>query len=179
MPFSRSSRRRSASAAPDESEPTPLEDPRAAERAALRILGGAAQSEASLRRRLAHRGFSEQAAQSAADAAIHAGYVDDAALAASIVSRRRNGRGSARIVAELRARGIEDTVARAAVGAISVEEERESAVREARRRLRGELPAEWAARRRALGRIGGALSRLGFTADAVSHALAALGAAVD
>ena len=147
----------------------------AAERAALRILGGATQSQAALRRRLAQRGFSAQAVESAADAATQAGYVDDAALATSIVSRRRAGRGSARIVAELRARGIEDSVARAAVGAISAEDERDAAVREARRRLRGELPAEWAARRRELMRVGGALSRLGFGGDAVAHALGVLG----
>jgi regulatory protein len=193
MPFARSPRRGSSSASartrfepndgrgavpasPEDAERAAQEERRAAERAALRILGGAAQSQSSLRRRLAHRGFSEQAAQSATDAAMQAGYVDDAALAASIVSRRRDGRGAARIVAELRVRGIEDGVARAAVGAIPVEEERESAVREARRRLRGDLPAEWAARRRELARIGGALNRLGFGGDAISCALAALSA---
>jgi regulatory protein len=153
---------------------------RAAETAALRILGGAAQSQESLRRRLVHRGFSAEAAASAAHSAVRAGYVDDAALAASIVQRRRGRRGTARIAAELRARGVDPDVARTAVGAVSVEEGRTAALNEARRRVRGELPCDWQARRRELGRIAGALNRLGFSADAVAFALGAIGAdAVD
>jgi regulatory protein len=149
----------------------------AAETAALRILGAAAQSRASLRRRLVQRGFSTDDADSATDAVTRAGYVDDAALAESIVARRRGRRGSVRIVAELRARGVEVDVARAAVGCVPAEEERDAAVREARRRVpAGGLSDERIARRRELGRIAGALSRLGFPSDAIAHALAAVGA---
>lgn len=160
------------------STPTdPREERRAAEAAALRILGGAAQSQASLRRRLVHRGFSEEAADSATETAVTAGYVDDAALADSIVARRRGRRGSSRIVAELRARGVDVELARTTVGAaVSMEEERDAALREARRRLGATaLPADWPSRRRQLARIAGALTRLGFPSDAVAHALAALG----
>jgi regulatory protein len=149
---------------------------RAAEAAALRILGGAAQSQESLRRRLLQRGFTAGAAAAAARAAVRSGYVDDAALAASIVQRRRGRRGTARIVAELLARGVEDAVVRAAVDDVSAEEGRAAALSEARRRLRGDLPTDWQSRRRELGRIAGALDRLGFSSDAIGSALAAISA---
>lgn len=152
------------------------EECRAATAAALRILGGAAQSQASLRRRLARRGFSEQAAASAVEEMSSAGYVDDAALAESVVQRRRARRGPVRIAAELRARGVDGDVARAATGRITVEEERASAAAEARRRAPRGLPQDWTQRRREVGRIAGALQRLGFRHDAVAHALASLGA---
>src|SRR5258706_10048259 len=146
--------------------PTPAPDPheerRAAEQAALRILGGAAQSETALRRRLERRGFSAEASQAAAASAVRAGYVNDGALARSIVDRRGGRRGSVRIAAELRARGLDDEQVRSAVADVSPDEQRESAVREARRRLRDGLPDDRAERRRLLGRVGGALSRLGF-----------------
>jgi regulatory protein len=152
--------------------PDPAEERRAAEQAALRILGGAAQSEAALRRRLERRGFSAEAAHAAAASAVRLGYVDDGALARSIVERRRGRRGTVRIAAELRSRGVDDDQVRSAMAAVSPDEQRESAVREAQRRLRGGLPADPAERRRVLGRVGGALSRLGFPGGVVAHALA-------
>lgn len=156
--------------------PDPAEERRAAEQAALRILGGAAQSEAALRRRLERRGFSAEAAQAAAETSVRLGYVDDAALARSIVGRRRGRRGTVRIAAELRARGVEETAVRDALEAVSPEEQRAAAVAEARRRLRGELPSDRAERQRSLARIAGALSRLGFPGDVVVHALRHVGA---
>ncbi len=160
----------------EERERAEREERRAAEAAALRILGGAAQSQAALRRRLVQRGFSEQAADAATQEATRLGYVDDAALARSIVSRRRGRRGSLRIVSELRARGVEEEVARAALRGVPQEEERAAALEEARRRAAGGLPADRVARRRELGRIAGALSRLGYPSDAVAHAVRAIGA---
>jgi regulatory protein len=157
------------------SAPDPAQERRAAEQAALRILGGAAQSEAALRRRLERRGFSAEAAQAATDAVVQLGYVDDGALARSIVARRQGRRGSVRIAAELRARGVDDEVVRSAMAVVSPDDQRESAVREARRRLRDGLPTDRTERRRALGRVGGALSRLGFPGDVVAYALARAG----
>jgi len=159
--------------------PDPAEERRAAEQAALRILGGAAQSEAALRRRLERRGFSAEAARAAAESAVRLGYVDDGALARSIVERRRGRRGTVRIAAELRARGVDDEAVRSAMSAVSPDEQRESAVREAQRRLRDGIPADRAERRRVLGRVGGALSRLGFPGDVVAHALARAGSDAD
>ncbi len=165
------------SGTPPENAYASAEDERkAAEQAALRILGGAAQSEAALCRRLQRRGFSEEASRSAAASAVRAGYVDDGALAASIVERRRGKRGAIRIAAELRARGLEDDVAHAAMSGVSADEQRDSALREARRRLRAGLPDDRAERRRALGRVAGALSRLGFSGDVVAYALRTAGA---
>jgi SOS response regulatory protein OraA/RecX len=166
-----------AAMSPEEVARALREECRAAEAAALRILGGAAQSEAALHRRLLRRGFSDEAASAATTAAVESGYVDDGALAASIVSRRRGRRGAARITAELRARGIAPDVARTATAGIPFEEQRAAALSEARRRLHGHtLPDAWPDRRRHLSRIAAALSRLGFPADAITHALATLAA---
>jgi hypothetical protein len=66
-------------------------------------------------------------------------------------------------------------VARAALRGVPQEEERDAALAEARRRAGAGLPADRLARRRELGRIAGALSRLGFPSDAVAHALRAIG----
>jgi regulatory protein len=155
---------------------SPQEERRAAEQAALRILRGAAQSEAALSRRLQRRGFSEEASHAASSAAVLSGYVDDTALARSIVDRRRTRRGTARIAAELRARGIDGDVVTAALDSVTPDEQLESAIREVRRRLRDGLPDNPAERRRLLGRIGGALSRLGFRGDVIARALHAAGA---
>jgi regulatory protein len=155
----------------DAPAPDPIEERRAAEQAALRILVGAAQSESALRRRLERRGFSAEASRDAAASAVRLGYVDDGALAQSIVNRRRTRRGSFRIAAELRARGLDDDVVRSTLASVTPEEQRDSALREARRRLPHGLPTDPTERRRLLGRTGAALGRLGFTGDVVAHAL--------
>jgi regulatory protein len=157
-----------------DTEPTfasPEEERKGAEQAALRILRGAAQSEAALSRRLQRRGFSEEASHAASAAAVRSGYVDDTALARSIVDRRRTRRGTARIAAELRARGLDTDTVAAALDSVSPEEQQESALREVRRRLRGGLPDSPADRRRLLAKIGAALSRLGFRGNVIAHAL--------
>jgi regulatory protein len=149
----------------------PQEERRAAEQAALRILGGAAQSEASLRHRLERRGFSAEAAGDASASAVRLGYVDDAALARSIVARRRDRRGTARIAAELRSRGVDATAVRDALADVTPDDQRAAALAEAHRRLRPGLPTDPTERRRALTRVAAALSRQGFPSDAVAHAL--------
>jgi regulatory protein len=151
----------------DRTVASPDDERRAAKQAALRILRGAAQSEASLSRRLQRRGFSDEASHAAA----RSGYIDDTALARSIVDRRRSRRGTARIAAELRARGLDGDVVTAALDSVSPDEQRESAVREALRRLPNGLPANPADRRRQLTKVGAALSRLGFQTDLIAHAL--------
>lgn len=158
-------------AADDARAADPVEERRAAEQAALRILGGAAQSEASLRRRLERRGFSPEAAEAASTSAVRLGYVDDAALARSIVSRRRTRRGTARIAAELRSRGVGDEALHDALADVTPDEQCSACLAEAQRRLRTGLPADPADRRRTMARIAGALTRLGFPSDAVAHAL--------
>ncbi len=155
----------------------PQEERRAAEQAALRILGGAAQSEASLRRRLERRGFSAEAAGAASASAVRLGYVDDTALAQSIVARRRTRRGSARIAAELRSRGVSAETIGSALSDVTPDEQRAAALAEAHRRLRPGLPADPTERRRTLARVAAALTRAGFPSDAVAHALRTCGTA--
>jgi SOS response regulatory protein OraA/RecX len=68
----------------------------AAEDAALRILRGAGQSGTSLQRKLERRGFTAEAASEAVRRCIDTGYVNDAAMAASVAARhRRAGHGRA------------------------------------------------------------------------------------
>jgi hypothetical protein len=58
---------------PEEQAHAERQERRAAEAAALRILGGAAQSQSALRRHLVQRGFSEESADSATDEVVRLG----------------------------------------------------------------------------------------------------------
>ena len=145
----------------------------AAESTALRILGGASQSATNLERRLLQRGYSRRTASAAVERCRALGYVDDAALAVSLVGRhRRAGHGRARMLADLRTRGVGVEAARDAVSAVA-EDEQQAAIDAARRLVdrelrRGELDEN--ARRR----IAGALQRRGFAGDIVVRALRAI-----
>jgi regulatory protein len=97
------------------------------------------------------------------------GYLDDAALADSLVRRRRRaGRGSALIASELRHRGIGDAVIAAALRTVDPEQEREVLMATAQRLARRHAdlcPAErW-------GRVGAALRRRGHSTEAIERAL--------
>jgi regulatory protein len=156
------------------SETADPDDLDAAESTALRILGGASQSATGLERRLLQRGFSRRTASAAVERCRALGYIDDAALASSVVGRhRRAGHGRARMLADLRSRGVGSEAARDAVSAVAEDEQR-SAIDAARRLLdremrRGELDEK--ARRR----IAGALQRRGFAGDVIVRALRAIG----
>src|ERR1700730_12978411 len=88
-----------------------VEDPDdldAAEATALRVIGGAAQSAAGLQRRMQHRGSSAMASTHAVERCRELGYINDASLAESVAARhRRSHHGRMRIVADLRARGVD------------------------------------------------------------------------
>lgn len=149
-------------------------DPDAADGAletALRILGGAAQSSSSLQRKLQQRGYSYRAARTAVGRCRELGYVDDAALARSLVGRhQRAGHGRARVIADLRRRGVSSAAAAVALDAVDDDDEIRAAAavaqklfeREARR---GEV--DEAARRR----IAGALQRRGYASSVILNAL--------
>lgn len=141
----------------------------AAEAAALRILGGAAQTEASLRLRLEQRGFSSAAARATAVAMAGHGYLDDDAFARSVGERRvRQGHGRAWVAAELRARGVGERPIDDLLRSIDPDAETEAAAAIARR-----LAARSAGRddgRRAM-RIAQALGRRGYTAATVRRAV--------
>ena len=150
------------------------EDPDAAEEAALRILSGAAQPAVTLQRKLRQRGFSPRAATTAVDRCRRRGYVDDAALAASLTGRMRGaGRGTARIAAELRKRGIAAEVVETALGPVEERGDEAAALEVGRKLLRRELARardDGGARRR----LAGALQRRGFAAGVIAQTLRVL-----
>jgi regulatory protein len=146
------------------------DDDAAAETTALRILGGASQAAAALEGKLLRRGFSRRAAVAAVERCRALGYIDDAALAGSVVARhRRAGHGRTRMLADLRARGVGAEAAAEAVTAVA-EDEQEAALAEARRLYEREErrgPVDERGRRR----IAAALQRRGFAGDIVVRAL--------
>ena len=148
--------------------PADPDDASAAEAVALRILTGAAQTEASLRRRLEQRGFSAAAARAAAVAAARHGYLDDDAFARSVGERRvRQGHGRAWVAAELRARGVGERPIEDLLRGLDPEAEEAAALALARR-----LAARTAARpgddrSRWAMRIAQGLSRRGYDASIV------------
>lgn len=152
--------------------PPDPDDRSAAEATALRILSGAAQSGAGLRRRLERRGFSGETAEVVVEAMRNAGYVDDAALAGSIAARRsRDGYGRRRIAADLSARRIDSELVGEVLAGIDEDEEREAAWEAALRLSRSRGPLD----RRGLQRVGAALQRRGFAPGVIRDALRRLG----
>lgn len=150
------------------------DDAGAAEEVALRILTGAAQPAATLQRRLRQRGFSASAARTAVDRCRRRGYVDDAALAASLTGRMRGaGRGTARIAADLRRRGIAADVVETALGPVEERGDDAAALEVGRKLLHRELARareDGGARRR----LAGALQRRGFAAGVIAQTLRVL-----
>jgi regulatory protein len=144
----------------------------AAEDAALRILRGAGQSGTSLQRKLERRGFAAEAASEAVRRCIDTGYVNDAAMAASVAARhRRAGHGRARVAADLRSKGVApELITEALDGQSDTEEASALAVAQ---QLWERAPAD-SRDRRALMRIAGALQRRGFSSSVVSRVLRGL-----
>ena len=140
--------------------PPQPDDAGAAEAAALRILGGAAQSTAGLQRRLSRRGFDDDTSAGAVATMVEHGYVDDVALATSVAKRRtRNGFGKARIVADLRSRGVGSDDIASTLDAVDGDEEAAQALVVAR----GKWPLKAGEdRRHRNGRVGAVLQRRGF-----------------
>jgi regulatory protein len=151
------------------------DDADAAEAAALRILGGASQSASGLMQRLRRRGYSVTAASSAVQRCSELGYVNDDALAESVLARhRRAGHGRARAVADLRRRGVSSSsVTEALQSAPDDGGELASAAATAQRlydRERKRDDGDDRARRR----IAAALQRRGFSAGVIYGALRAV-----
>lgn len=139
--------------------------------AALRILGGASQSASALTRKLRQRGFERPAVAGAVERCRELGYVDDGALARSLVGRHvRAGHGRARVVVELRRRGVSPGAASEAL--LDVDDEEEA-------RVAGEVAQklyEREAKRgdvddRARQRIAAALQRRGYSTSVILRAL--------
>jgi regulatory protein len=146
--------------------PTDPEDADAAEATALRVLRGAGQSSASLRRKLERRGYSEAAAAEAVRRCATSGYVDDAALAASVAARhRRAGHGRARVAADLRSRGVADDLIDDAVADLTATEEAAALV--AAHQLWDRAGAPETRDQRTRMRVAGALQRRGFASSLI------------
>ena len=135
----------------------------------MRILTGAAQSAAGLRRRLVQRGFTEEAATEATAAMVRHGYVDDAAFADSIATRRRRtGHGRLAVLAEMRQRAIDTDVIADLAAASSADDERAAALELAMRLAHGRRDPST---RDGQQRLGAALQRRGFESATVSWVL--------
>lgn len=147
------------------------DDDEAALAAALRILGGASQSADALQRKLRQRGFASRAVRAAVERCRELGYVDDAALARSLVGRHmRSGHGRARVVADLRRRGVSSDAAAEALGAIDEDDETLAAAGIAQK-LYDREAARGAVDDRARQRIAAALQRRGYSRSAILSAL--------
>jgi regulatory protein len=145
----------------------------AAEDAALRILRGAGQSGSSLQRKLERRGYTAEAAAEAVRRCAASGYVDDAAMAVSVAARhRRAGHGSARVAADLKAKGVAaELITDALDGQSDTEEAAALAVAQ---RLWERSGAADANDQRARMRVAGALQRRGFSSSLVARVLRGL-----
>ncbi len=101
-------------------------------------LTGRARSRADLAKKLAQRKVPDEIATRLLDRFEEVGLVDDAAFAREWVAQRQEGRGLARraLAQELRRKGIDDEVARAALGEVDPDDEVEAARMLVRRKLR-------------------------------------------
>lgn len=145
-------------------------------------LAGRARSRHELAGKLAAKGVPAEVGERLLDRFEEVGLVDDAAFARAWVDQRRGGKGLARraLAQELRRKGVDDEVARAALDEVDPDQEREAARELVRRRLRSvqRLDAATATRRLVamLGRKGHAP---GVAYAVVREELAAAGRADD
>ncbi|RNM16391.1 regulatory protein RecX [Nocardioides pocheonensis] len=101
-------------------------------------LTGRARSRSDLEKKLAQRGVPAEIGARLLDRFEEVGLVDDAAFAREWVAQRQEGRGLARraLAQELRRKGIDDEVARDALGEIDPDDEVEVARELVRRKVR-------------------------------------------
>ncbi len=92
----------------------------------MRQLAMAPRSRAQLERKLAQRGCDPAVAAAVLDRLASAGLVDDAAFAQTLVQSRRRTKGlaGAALLAELREKGVDPELSRAAVGGLDEQAER-------------------------------------------------------
>jgi regulatory protein len=153
--------------------------------AALNLLSYRARTRAELRRKLVGKGFPPARVDPCLDRLAERGFLDDGAVAAAFVRDRlrHRPRGKARLTQELRAKGVDDAVARRTVDHVLTDEELTDAEL-ARRVVDGWLrrqgstvrdalaaPTRTKERDRAERRLRGYLARRGFSGPTVSQAL--------
>ncbi|MGC5616152.1 regulatory protein RecX [Georgenia sp. Z1491] len=147
------------------------EDPLEAARAiALRSLAGAPRTRAQLAEKLAAKGVEVGVAETLLDRLCAVGLVDDADLADRLVRTRHSERHQGRraIAAELRRKGIDESVAARALDQLDEEDEVAAATAVARARLRATRGLAAEVRHR---RTIAALGRKGFSGDVARRAM--------
>ncbi|WP_298803942.1 regulatory protein RecX [uncultured Pseudokineococcus sp.] len=128
---------------------------------ALRQLTMAPRSRAELERKMATKGVEREVAAQVLDRLTEVGLVDDEAYAGMLVRSRQATRGLARrgLQHELRSKGVDDDVARAALEEVTDEDERVAAEQLVARRLRSTRGLERSVRER---RLVAVLARKGY-----------------
>lgn len=151
---------------------------------ALGLIAHRARTRQELARKLRRKGFGTERIDACLGRLEEKGLMDDAAVAAALVRDRlrHRPRGEARLVSELRAKGIERTVASEAITRVFADEEVSDAAL-AREAALGWLARQGASMRDALGdrsspdrdkarrRLYGYLQRRGFRGDALGSAM--------
>jgi len=140
------------------------ESPQAAYVEAVKRLARQPQSRAALRQRLLRLGYVEAAVDAALDRSQGDGYLNDREYAAALVRRRAPGRGHALIAQELRAKGVGDPDAEAALDQVELASEAEQALTLGRSLLAQRRPADAQA---LTAFVGPRLSRRGFSSGLV------------
>jgi regulatory protein len=148
---------------PDEQDLEPDADPESvARKILLDQLTGRARSRADLEKKLAQKNVPAEIASTLLDRFEEVGLVDDAAFAQEWVNQRQEGKGLAKraLAQELRRKGIDDEVARAALDTVDAEDEVETARLLVRRKLRSMRGLE---EQVAVRRLVGMLARKGYS----------------
>lgn len=163
-------RRRGRAAPPPPEDPVLLgpdaDDEEVARKILLDQLTGQARSRAELATKLAKRQVPEEVAQRLLDRFEEVGLIDDAAFARLWVESRQPGKGLGRraLAQELRRKGIDDEVAKAALAEVEPEDEEAAARDLVRRKLRTLRNVD---RVTATRRLTGMLARKGHSGDIV------------
>jgi regulatory protein len=126
----------------------------------LRLLARRAHSRAELRRKLARRGYEAEEVQGALARLEELGYLDDAAFATGHVRRRSRSLGPLALAAELSERGVERSLASAALATFDRPAQVAAAVRLAERLCAGKRPPGY---RELLDTVGAKLLRRGYS----------------
>lgn len=133
-----------------------------AKEACLRLLTARPRTRAELHQALLRRGFDEEVAEQVLGRLDDVGLIDDAVFAEVWVRSRHTYQGLGRraLVAELRRKGVEESVAAEAASAVNDDAEEERARQLVRKRLRTVGGADDATRVR---RLAGMLARKGYS----------------
>ena len=129
-------------------------------------------SEKQLMMKLTDSAFTEESAERACDFLKAGNYLNDARLSENLVRQKQRSSGPRKIAYTLRQKGVGEETAKAALEAISQDDEMETAVKLARKYLSGKLLEPREARQK----CGAYLARRGFGWDVIKAACQRAGA---